>query len=124
MMLRRRAVMQMPTEHWDYVLTEKYEAGGARLKPELISITAGQTITIAWGGCSSFGYTPRVWALKDDAAFVETNNKDLVTKNLPVDGERTYTVKTSGNLVLAGLNVTGTVKSYLYQGDYVKARIT
>ena len=123
LMGRRRLLMQT-AEHWTYVLTQKYSAGSAKLKPKLIQITEGQTVVIAWGGCSSFGFTPRVWALKDGAKFNETNSDDLATKYLSADGEHTYTVKTSGGLVLAGLNTTGTVSAYLYQGDYVKARIT
>ena len=123
LMGRRRLLMQT-AEHWTYVLTQKYSAGSAKLKPKLVQITEGQTVVIAWGGCSSFGFTPRVWALKDGAKFNETNSDDLATKYLSADGERTYTVKISGGLVLAGLNTTGTVSAYLYQGDYVKARIT
>lgn len=122
---RRRAMMGTKAEpEWDYVLTEKYSESAETLRPRLVQINAGQKITIAWENCKSFSFSRRLWALKNGATFSDTEDTNRTTKYLAKSGKETHIVATDGAIVLAGLNVSGTVAAYLFVGDCVKARIS
>lgn len=115
---------------WDYFIYQKY-GNTTRLCPVQIPITAGQTITIAWSGNKSSSYTYKLWGLHDDATFNETTRTNLGCGDIPSairqEGQLVYTVATSGNLVVGGLNAPGSgqsINAYTFPGDWIKVKIT
>ena len=118
---RRRAMMgRKAEEEWDYILTTKDSYGG--LRQQAINVHAGQKIIIAWQNRAS-RLTRRLWGLEAGATLVETNATNLPSNEIPVSGRYTYTVKTDGTFIAAGLQTGSGRSAYYLMADWVKVRI-
>lgn len=105
---------------WTYIL---YPNSIGAIVPVQITISEGQKITFEWEGLTNPSGNYRIWALKGEARFVETNITALNTLNQPTNGKLKYTVKTGGEMLAGGFQLTN-ANWYAMRADVLRVRIT